>query len=555
MQLNIKDIVPEPKVATDWRLSKISNKLRPKSLSDLLKDIPEFQRELLPNSRQAITQINRALRKNQFIAPSEETKKGNLYSSVALAIDRGALMLRDEIDNNRLITTLKIHNKYGNKKYKDHRNAIVIIINKFESIAQNEPFSKETAGYLFLLGKLEPIIRGFRPFSDVIEHGLPSNLSTDSIRNWLSDIISADLSSEIIDLLNVISKLQLNGHFFANPIFGQLSDKYGRRVLLALAIIGTGLSNFVFAFGAVVASLWMLMSARLFNGITGGSLAIAEAAAADISTDKDRAKNFGLIGASLGLAFMFGPALGGVLSDPTILPFFGAPFVFIVSGILSIVNAGFILKYLPETSPMDRSIAIRPARAVRNIGRAFLNTDTRGIYSLSFIYSFGFTLFTSFLGVYLVDQLEYTQREIGFFFFYVGVLIIPFQVLLVPYVDRAYKQITMLYVGFGVLAATLALIALSTNTWQLLLITVFFSAANAISRTTVTSVVSQKADQKSQGAALGVNASVQALGQALPALFAGIIAASLGVTAPLFFGTAVFTFGVVLVFVNRKRLQ
>jgi hypothetical protein len=227
MQLNIKDIVPEPKVATDWRLSKISNKLRPKSLSDLLKDIPEFQRELLPNSRQAITQINRALRKNQFIAPSEETKKGNLYSSVALAIDRGALMLRDEIDNNRLITTLKIHNKYGNKKYKDHRNAIVIIINKFESIAQNEPFSKETAGYLFLLGKLEPIIRGFRPFSDVIEHGLPSNLSTDSIRNWLSDIISADLSSEIIDLLNVISKLQLKGHFFANPIFGGIGPISG----------------------------------------------------------------------------------------------------------------------------------------------------------------------------------------------------------------------------------------------------------------------------------------------------------------------------------------
>ena len=162
---------------------------------------------------------NWALRKNQFIAPSEETKKGNLYSSVALAIDRGALLLRGDLENKKLLQFLK--------HYKEHGNDLGIIINKFESIAQNEPFSKETAGYLFLLGKLEPIIRGFRPFSDVIEDGLPSNLSTDSISNWLSDIISADLSSEIIDLLNVISKLQLKGHFFANPIFGGIGPISG----------------------------------------------------------------------------------------------------------------------------------------------------------------------------------------------------------------------------------------------------------------------------------------------------------------------------------------
>jgi len=355
-------------------------------------------------------------------------------------------------------------------------------------------------------------------------------------------------------LLGLLFALYTIGQFFANPIFGQLSDKFGRRLILILAIIGTALSNFVFAFGVIISSLGLLIGARLFDGVTGGSIAIAEAVAADLSEPESRAKNFGLIGASLGMGFMLGPLLGGVLSDPSIFPFFGVPFTFAVSGLLSLLNVAFIYKYLPETSPLDKTIEIRPARSIRNIGRAFFNPLTRGIYLLSFVYSFGFTMFTSFFGVYLVKQLEYSQSQIGYFFFYLGLLIIPFQSLLVPYASRSYKQISVLYVGFVGLAISLILIAFSTKTWELLILTIFFSAASAVGRTTVTTVVSQKADKKTQGAALGVNASVQALGQALPALFAGFIAASLGVSAPLMFAAATFLLGTLLVYVYRRNI-
>jgi DHA1 family tetracycline resistance protein-like MFS transporter len=368
-------------------------------------------------------------------------------------------------------------------------------------------------------------------------------------------VLSPDTAQQVqYILLGLLFAVYTFGQFFANPIFGQLSDKYGRRLILGLAILGTAISNFVFAFGALVASLGILFGARLFDGITGGSIAIAQAIAADISEPEDRAKNFGLVGASLGFGFMFGPLLGGVLSDPSILPFFGAPFVFVISGLLSLLNVVFIYLFLPETSPMDTTIEIRPARSIRNIGRAFSNSATRGIYSLSFVYSFGFTLFTSFLGVYLVSRLGYNQSQIGFFFFYVGFLIIPFQVLLVPFVDRYVRRTTLLYVAFATLAVTLLLIALSTNTWQVLLIIVFFAAANAVGRTTVTAVVSAKASKESQGSALGIDASVQSLGQALPAILAGLIAARFGVTAPLVLGFVVFGFGVLLVFIYRKRL-
>lgn len=219
MLLEIKDIVSEPDIDPNWNLPAIPKRLKLKCLSDLIKEIPEFQKALLPNSRWTITQLNRALRKNQFIAPSEETKKRNLYSSVALAIDRGALLMRGQIENEILIQFLQQYDDYGKKLGK--------IIERFEPIAQDSIFSRETVGYLFLLGKLEPIFRGFRPISDVKEHGLPSQLKSESIKNWLTEIVSDEVSEEIIELLRILNKLQLPGQFHANPIFGGIGPIFG----------------------------------------------------------------------------------------------------------------------------------------------------------------------------------------------------------------------------------------------------------------------------------------------------------------------------------------
>jgi len=344
------------------------------------------------------------------------------------------------------------------------------------------------------------------------------------------------------------------GQFFSNPIFGQLSDRYGRRLLLGSAIFGTSLSNFVFAFGALIMSLPILIGARLFDGITGGSIAIAQAVGADISTPQERAKNFGLIGASLGIGFMMGPLLGGVLSDPAIVSWFGAPFAFAISGLLSLINVFFIYKFLPETSPLEQNTDMNLFRSIKNIGRAFLNDTTRYIYSLSFLYSFGFTMFTTFFGVYLVQQLGYTQSNIGFFFFYLGLLIVPFQIFLVPFADKNLKQITNLILGFIGLALSLLIIAYTTETILLLLITILFSASNAIARTSITTVVSKKATAKSQGSALGVNASVQSLGQAIPAIIAGLLAAVFGSSSPIIFASVTFALGTTLLIVFRKKI-
>ena len=104
--------------------------------------------------------------------------------------------------------------------------------------------------------------------------------------------------------------------FIAAPILGQLSDRYGRKPVLAFSIFGTAVGYVLFAIGISTANIPLLFAARALDGITGGNLAVAQAAIGDVSTHENRAKNFGMLGAAFGLGFIIGPYLGGRLSTP-----------------------------------------------------------------------------------------------------------------------------------------------------------------------------------------------------------------------------------------------
>src|ERR687886_2036909 len=95
------------------------------------------------------------------------------------------------------------------------------------------------------------------------------------------------------------------------PVLGRLSDRYGRRPVLFLSLLGTSLGFFILGFAT---TLWMLFLGRIIDGITGGNISTAQAYIADITPPEERARGMGLIGAAFGLGFIFGPAIGGVLS-------------------------------------------------------------------------------------------------------------------------------------------------------------------------------------------------------------------------------------------------
>jgi DHA1 family tetracycline resistance protein-like MFS transporter len=134
-------------------------------------------------------------------------------------------------------------------------------------------------------------------------------------------------------------------NFLASPVLGALSDRYGRRPVLLLGFLGLGLSFFG---TALTTSLWGLISVRTLGGAMQANAAIANAYVADITPPEQRAKRFGLLGAMMGLGFIIGPVMGGVLGAVNLhLPFF-------VAGVLAMLNLLYGYFVLPESLAKDQ---------------------------------------------------------------------------------------------------------------------------------------------------------------------------------------------------------
>src|ERR1700704_470980 len=159
--------------------------------------------------------------------------------------------------------------------------------------------------------------------------------------------------------------------FFATPILGQLSDRYGRKPVLALSLAGTSLGYLLFATGIVFKNIPLLFLARALDGITGGNLSVAQASIADVTKPEDRTKNFGLIGAALCGGFIVGPFLGGVLADRSVLSWFSASTPFWFAAILAAANTTQVLLQFDETNKHIRRVPMKVFKGLNNIARAY----------------------------------------------------------------------------------------------------------------------------------------------------------------------------------------
>ena len=357
-------------------------------------------------------------------------------------------------------------------------------------------------------------------------------------------------------LLGFLTAVFSIGQFLATPILGQLSDRYGRKKLLAISLFGTCLSYIIFAYGIVTKNLALLFLARAFDGVTGGNISIAQASIADVTTPEKRARNFGLIGAAFGLGFIIGPYIGGKLSDPSIVPWFNATTPFIFAAILSFINVISIILFFPETlKEKNHNLKIKWTRSVSNVFHATVNKELRVLFGTVFLFTAGFTFFTAFSSVYLIDKFSFTQGNIGDFFAYIGLWVAFTQVFITGRVSKRYPAYKI--IRYGLLAAGIAtfLFLLPELWWQLLFIVPIFAIGNGLMQANITSLISRSAGSEIQGEVLGINSSVSALAMSIPPILSGFIAASLTPKAPIFVGGSVVMLAVVLFWVFYKPHQ
>jgi len=352
--------------------------------------------------------------------------------------------------------------------------------------------------------------------------------------------------------------------FLATPILGQLSDRYGRKSILGFSLFGTAVGYALFAVGIITKNIPLLFFARAMDGITGGNLSVARAVIADVSPPEKRTKNFALIGASFGFGFVMGPYLGARLAAPSVSFFglfntphwFGPAIPFWFTAILSLINTLLVLFILPETHKhINKQLKMAWGKSIENIRHAATHPSLRVIFTSEFLFWGGFTFFTTFFQILLIKKLGFKVSNIGDFFAYIGICIALTQGLLTPILAKRFSNRQILRVSIPGMGFALFLQTLPHNTTQLLMTAPFIALFNGLTIANMSALVSLSADAKVQGEVLGIEASVQALAQAIPAIIAGYIAI-LGVSVPVVVGgSVILAGGIIFNFLYHPGLQ
>ncbi|HEX4667309.1 MAG TPA: MFS transporter [Chthoniobacterales bacterium] len=334
------------------------------------------------------------------------------------------------------------------------------------------------------------------------------------------------------------------------PILGRLSDRFGRRPILIVSLIGTAVGFLIMGWAT---SLTLLFAARIIDGASGGNIATAQAYVADVSTPENRSRSMGVIGAAFGLGFTFGPMIGGLLSRIS----YGAPFFFAAA--LAAVNVVLLYFILPES--LSAEYRAQPHERAR-LAEVFQHGNARMFGTIVATYLFtitGFAIMTTLFALFTEKQFGFDARHTGYVFGFIGILSVILQGGLIGRLIKRFGETALARTGLLLLAVALALLPLVPTIPMLLAVCAALAIANGLVNPTLNGLASQMIDRSWQGRALGVMQSAGSVGRLVGPLLGGwLLMFDLGQPAthyartPFFAGAAILFVAFVLAFSVRK---
>lgn len=389
-----------------------------------------------------------------------------------------------------------------------------------------------------LEGKVLPIVL-FTVFIDLLGVGILIPVIPQLLANPASKfyLLPAGWSyKDGLILLGFLTAIFPFMQFIATPLLGQLSDRYGRKRILAISLAGTAASYALFAVGIILKNIPLLFISRAFDGITGGNLAVAQAAVADVTTPERRTRNFGLIGGIFGLGFVMGPYIGGKLATGGVTAlhigafklvtpsWFSAATPFWFAAILSSINVLLVLTIFPETlAKVQSKLTLKWNQSLHNIGKAVSLPGLRTVFVMSFLFWAGFTFFTTFFSVFMIQKLHFSANNIGDYFAYIGIWMAFTQGAITPLLAKRFANHQIIRVSVVALSLALLVLFIPKNTTELLLLTPPIMIFVGLTMANTTALISRTASAQIQGEVLGISASVQALAQSIPAALTGYL--------------------------------
>ena len=326
-----------------------------------------------------------------------------------------------------------------------------------------------------------------------------------------------------------------------SPVWGRVSDRYGRRPALLVGLLASAAAYLVFGFAH---TLWLLFASRIIQGAGGGTTGVANAYVADTVEPAHRAQALGWLSAATALGVMLGPVIGSLAHR------LGPEAPGIVAAGLCLLNVMFAWKWLPESRKPVAGNPIKPRKPVLDAIVSVITRPRSAVPRLIWIYGagmLGFTAMTSVLALFLGKEFGVNEDTIGYFFFYVGALgLVMRSLLLGPIVARVGETGAM-RAGTVVLTVGLLLYPFAHQLWLLALIIPLVPIGTALLFPATTALISRATDQSELGTTMGVaqtfagvarvvspilaTAAFQRFGSGMPFYLAAAIVAGVGVLA------------------------
>jgi DHA1 family tetracycline resistance protein-like MFS transporter len=329
--------------------------------------------------------------------------------------------------------------------------------------------------------------------------------------------------------------------FIFTPVWGYLSDRYGRKPILVMSLIGSVVSNLLlaFVFSGIILSASILILARAFAGIFAANISAAQAVISDVTSHEERTKGIGMISAAFALGFVFGPSIGGVLSQN-----FGYSFPVYISAALSLIAALLCIFIFKETLSKEIQLKNRLSKRKYNpfnlkIFLTALSNKSYGKYMIIFfvaVFSFSNIFGTFQLFAERKEGLNMNQAEIGYIFSFMGVMGALVQIFLLKIINKKLGEENTLILGSFIAIFGLGLIGFSTNLIFLLFVIVILSVGNGLNNTVSISMLSQSVGKEEQGTILGINQSLGSLARFLGPVWGGFVYQFLGYKYPFITG-------------------
>ncbi|QBD74682.1 MFS transporter [Ktedonosporobacter rubrisoli] len=308
--------------------------------------------------------------------------------------------------------------------------------------------------------------------------------------------------------------------FLFTSVLGSLSDRYGRRPIIIGSLLIEALS---FAFSALAGSLLLLLIARFIGGIGASNMGSAQAVVADTTPAEHRARGMGVIGAAIGLGFVVGPALGGVLAALS----FTIPF-WVAMGV-AILNALLVFLFLPETRLRDTSQATTyEGVTLLAVGwRQLLKRPAVArLIGINLLFTIAFTSMEAIYPLFTQRTFGWTAVQNGYMFTYIGILIVIMQGGLIGRLVRRWGERCLLLAGLFMLALGLALLAWGSQLVLMLIALALLSLGEGAVTPVVSTLLSFASPQEEQGETLGLAQGIGGLGRVIGPVIAGALFAT-----------------------------